>query len=752
MLLKKSANFIFPFFLTLLFWSTCAGADDANATLRIALSPQEKAWIEVHPSIKIGVEKNWIPFEYYDAAGRYSGIVARVVSLVAQYTGLNFEPVTGPWPEIMRRFKKGEISMLPAVYYDKKREAYGIYTRPYYIVRNFIFVTADNHEIHDFADLRGKTVALPRGWTLNIKIRRDYPDITILETDDLLGALIAVINKRADATIASQTAEYYLSQQNTLGGLKGIVQTALKDLELSMLVDRRQPVLQGIVQKALDAVLQHDMIKIRQEFSAAPLSSRTPVCRLTSRQRKWLRDHPGLRFTGDPNWLPYEAFKKDGKYIGIVAEHLKLIESRLNIKFRIIPSTSWEESVKMARRREVDVLSETTDSPLASFLLFTDAYLRNPIVIVMDSHQSYVESLGDIADRRMAVIKEYGYLKKIFSKYPEIDYVEVENIQDGLTAVSTGKADALLCTMAMGAYAISQMGLNNVKIVGKTEFYTELGFGIRKDYAPLVDIMNRAIKSITPEEHQSILKKWIKQKYVEKTDYTLIWQVVFVALLILAGTVFWNARLKREIRRRIMLEGELREINRQITASIEYASLIQHALIPRLADFESFFQDCFTIWEPRDVVGGDLYLLELLRTRQECLVMMIDCTGHGVPGAFVTMLVKAIERHITGRIMRSDEAVSPAALLAVMNRSLKHLLRQEDASSVSNVGFDASLLYFDYRKRQAVFAGAQLPLFYVDDGRVVVIKGNRQYIGYTKSDADFRFQDHHIDLRGGMTF
>ena len=88
---------------------------------------------------------------------------------------------------------------------------------------------------------------MPRGWTLTIKLRRDDPDIRLLVTDSLLDALLAVLNRRADATIVSQTAVYYLCQQNTLGGLNSIVQNELKNMELSMLVNKNEPVLYGIV-------------------------------------------------------------------------------------------------------------------------------------------------------------------------------------------------------------------------------------------------------------------------------------------------------------------------------------------------------------------------------------------------------------------------------------------------------------------------------------------------------------------------
>jgi ABC-type amino acid transport substrate-binding protein len=204
-----------------------AAAENRRAIEPVQLTAEEREWLAEHPFVKIGVEQDWVPFEYFDSDGRYNGISARVMRLVEQYTGLHFEPVTGPWPATMKKFRRGEISMLPAVFYDKRREEYGIYTSPYYIVKNFIFVTADNQDIHGFSDLSGRTVALPKGWTLTLKLKKDHPDINIIETATLLDALIAVINRRADATIASQTAVYYLSQENTLGGLKGIVQTEL---------------------------------------------------------------------------------------------------------------------------------------------------------------------------------------------------------------------------------------------------------------------------------------------------------------------------------------------------------------------------------------------------------------------------------------------------------------------------------------------------------------------------------------------
>ncbi|MGB5868201.1 MAG: transporter substrate-binding domain-containing protein, partial [Arcobacteraceae bacterium] len=200
------------------------------------------------------------------------------------------------------------------------------------------------------------------------------------------------------------------------------------------------------------------------------------------------------------------------------------------------------------------------------------------------------------------------------------------------------------------------------------------------------------------------------------------------------------------------LQKEIQLIHKHTRESIEYASLIQHSLIPSNDLFRKYFNDYLTIWHPKDVVGGDIYLFEELRDDNECILMVIDCTGHGVPGAFVTMLVKAIERQITSNIINSDEVVSPAKILQIFNKSMKHLLKQEDEHSISNAGFDGGIIYYNKKDKIIKFAGAETPLFYLEDGELKTIKGSRHSVGYKKSDANFEFKEHTIEVKEGMQF
>ena len=196
---------------------------------------------------------------------------------------------------------------------------------------------------------------------------------------------------------------------------------------------------------------------------------------------------------------------------------------------------------------------------------------------------------------------------------------------------------------------------------------------------------------------------------------------------------------------------EIEIIHKHTKDSIEFASLLQNALLPQKELIDKYFDDDFIIWKPKDIVGGDIYLFDELRNKNECLLMVIDCTGHGVPGAFVTMIVKAVEREIVSKIIEDkDLDVSPAWILSYFNKTIKKLLKQ-DKNSKSNAGFDGGILYYNKDKNIIKYAGANIPLFYVDN-EVKVIKSNRYSVGYKQCNNDYEYKEDIIEVKKGMKF
>jgi len=209
-----------------------------------------------------------------------------------------------------------------------------------------------------------------------------------------------------------------------------------------------------------------------------------------------------------------------------------------------------------------------------------------------------------------------------------------------------------------------------------------------------------------------------------------------------------------DITKQKKMENEIRENHINIKRSIQCASLIQSTIIPPEGIMTPFFREHFITWIPKDTVGGDIWLFNELRDKDECLLFFIDCTGHGVSGAFVTMIVKSIEQEIVSNIKKHTEfEINPAIIMSHFNRTMKTLLKQKTKDSLSNVGWDGGIIYYHKKKKILKFAGAETPLFYVTkDGDFHMIKGDRYSVGYKRCEADYKYKETIIDVESGMKF
>jgi serine phosphatase RsbU (regulator of sigma subunit) len=198
------------------------------------------------------------------------------------------------------------------------------------------------------------------------------------------------------------------------------------------------------------------------------------------------------------------------------------------------------------------------------------------------------------------------------------------------------------------------------------------------------------------------------------------------------------------------VKNEIQALHRHTRESIEYSALIQNSLIPPPELIQPYFNDSFVTWLPKDLIGGDIYLFDSLRNKNECLFMIIDCTGHGVPGAFMTMLVKAIEKQIVATIKASDDPVNTADIMCTFNTEIKTILKQDQNSTLSNAGFDGGVLYYNSEQNIIRYTGANTPLYYIKNDQLTVIKGDRYSVGYKKSDINYQFNQHTIETQKDM--
>jgi serine phosphatase RsbU (regulator of sigma subunit) len=181
-----------------------------------------------------------------------------------------------------------------------------------------------------------------------------------------------------------------------------------------------------------------------------------------------------------------------------------------------------------------------------------------------------------------------------------------------------------------------------------------------------------------------------------------------------------------------------------ITDSIAYAGKIQGALVPRSDQFREMFVDHFVLNRPKDVVSGDFHWYHRL-SEDACFVAAADCTGHGLPGA----MMAAIGCSVLNELVTQHPHKDPAELLGLLSERMVQALNQSGQRIGAGDGMDVALCRIDRKDRELLFAGAFRPLYWMHDGQLTVINGDRQPVGGSQHGDQRKFTVHRVAYHPG---
>ena len=188
----------------------------------------------------------------------------------------------------------------------------------------------------------------------------------------------------------------------------------------------------------------------------------------------------------------------------------------------------------------------------------------------------------------------------------------------------------------------------------------------------------------------------------------------------------------------------IQEKNKNITASITYAKRIQDAMLPSEEKIKTVIEDCFVFYQPRDIVSGDFYWIS--EAENKIVIAAVDCTGHGVPGAFMSV----IGSNLLYEVIESQRILSPAKILDALNENVRRHLNQDKTNNRD--GMDMSICVIDKEAKILTFAGAKNPLLHVHDNKIEIIKGDRFPIGGFDKHGQKPFKEHTIIPREDSVF
>ncbi|THB80962.1 MAG: response regulator [Desulfobacteraceae bacterium] len=524
------------------------------------LREDERAWLNAHQLIRIGAMDAWPPLNFVDDNDVAGGLGADYIGALNRRLGGRLRIISAPFNENYERVKRKQLDALMDITPKKEREPYFHFTRSYLSIPHVYVGRKDGPYVDSVRDLFGQTIALEKGYYNVTLFKTKYPQVKIREYASTAEALDAVSRGEAEVYAGNRAVVTYLIERELLFDL--VIQGRMDKPPVSLNIGVRKD--WPILAKILDAALidsQDDFQKIHRrwmgEFKVLEL-------RLSQEERDWLAGNPVIRLGYDVDYPPVEYADDDGNYQGMSADYMSMIEDTLGVKIEPGPVRNWQDTLAAAKSGELDVLAAVAKTPQRdTYLTFTEPYLSFPMVIVTGQDVTYIGRMDELDGKKVAVVAGYASHEILSEKHPGIELVLTENILAGLKAVQDGDAVAFIGNLASVSNVTGREWITGLKVTGETPYHFELAIGVHKDQPILAGLMQKALGAIPNERRAEIFNRWMSASYKSAINYTLIWQVLAGAALVLLIFTYWNRRLASEVHYRKHAESVLLESEAQ---------------------------------------------------------------------------------------------------------------------------------------------------------------------------------------------
>lgn len=395
-------------------------------------------------------------------------------------------------------------------------------------------------------------------------------------------------------------------------------------------------------------------------FPALVLGQQEQYSIFNEEELNWIKNNPVIEFGYDPGWKPIEFVNKEGKHDGITADFLKLLSAKTGLEFKPYPNiTEWSQAEELIQSKEILLLPALAQNERRNaYLDFTQAFFSYSFVIVTRKNSDFIGGLEDLDGKTIAAPKSYYISGLLEQEQIDMNFFYQSSIEDCLMAVATEKADATVTNLTVASHYMNYSGYDNLKIAAPTPYpEIDIKMGVAKGEETLLNILKKGISQISQKEKNQIIQNWVSVQFEHGIDMQKIWRIAGVSLgivcIVFLSFVYWNRKLKKEVSLRKEAEEQLRESfleiseqkkiielkNEEVLDSIKYAKRLQEAILPPIEQVNEQFESNFIFYQPKDIVAGDFYWMEKsLQHPNKTYIAAADCTGHGVPGALVSVV------------------------------------------------------------------------------------------------------------------
>ncbi|NEX21322.1 transporter substrate-binding domain-containing protein [Thiorhodococcus mannitoliphagus] len=545
------------FFLALLCWLTAVA--DGGVQALLDLSDEERAWLATHPTIRVGAYE--LPPYIQEQNGRVDGYLVDLMRAIAARAGLRAEFQFLTLAQVKEGTERGTLDVTLAVNPTPERKRVLLLSAGTVEFTLSIFARKEAGDIAGLESLAGKTLATYPRYSWNARFPKYLPETRIITAANVEGMFRLVATGQADVAISETESGKALLRRTLLTNVEPKA-FAVFDGQRSLRghyfgVIRQAPLLASILDKSFAQMPEAEKQRIWDRWFTR--ADHLGEVRLDDGERAYLEVTVFRRALASA-WMPFDFADDQGAPTGVAEDYWALIRDKLGLHEDSGERQSFGEILASMQRGDVDLYAATTQTAdRADYALFSDPYERYPIAIAGVASAGLFAGTASLTGRRVAVGRDYSAYHLLKAHTLGIDFVLVENTRAALEAVADGRAEAAVDILPVLHQQIERFPPGRVKLVGVTDIEFPLQVMVSRRQAALLPLINRAIAAITPQERAAIHNKWLLRQVVTAPDYRLLWQVLMMAVLILATILFWNQRLRREVGRRKQAEAALRQ-------------------------------------------------------------------------------------------------------------------------------------------------------------------------------------------------
>ncbi|WP_073523166.1 transporter substrate-binding domain-containing protein [Pseudomonas fluorescens] len=536
---------------------------------QVELAEADWSWLRKKGTLYLGVSApDYPPFDLIGNGRNYEGLTADYAGMLAQLLHVQIHVRRyASRADVIRALKEGEIDLLGTANGFEASDPELVMSSAYAEDQPMI-VTRSDAGASFSPDMAGKKLAMLYHYLPPQTVSRAYPDAELQLYPSTLSAIGAVAFGKADAYLGDAIGANYLISMDYLNNVKLTDFSRLEGSRFAFAFSAANTRLLGITNAAIAVIPIEERMAILRRWRASEMNiPGLGSLHLTPKEQRWLEEHPRVTVAAMENFLPLSFFDKKGALRGVSADVLAKISLRTGLKFDVVRGTSMARQIDTLHAGQVDLLAALTpSSERERQMRFTRPYLSTPYVLISRVGPNSPTTLGDMAGKRLAIIRGMFLTDYITSRFARVQIVYADNAAQVMAMVANGEVDAGANSLLSARYMISRQYRDRLQVTSTVGVEpARFAFVTNRGDLELYSILDKALLSISPEEMGEITSRWRSEVVVDDTFWlrnrgTII-QGFLVAGVLLLVAIAWIAYLRRLIHRREVAE---RALNNQL--------------------------------------------------------------------------------------------------------------------------------------------------------------------------------------------